>query len=135
MRLTLALLVCAFPAAGWEFSSTPICTLTGPQTTVTYDASGPLYTITVTNPDGWPASPTFGISFLGASPLSIGTDRHVIDGPDLSVSDTGFGNVIVGLARNDTALAQAGDTAVTIPLAGIAEPLAAFLNCPADALS
>lgn len=136
MRLTLALLPLAAPAAAWEFSPLPVCTLSAPQVTVTYDAALPEYAITLTLPAGdWPTGTNFAIRFDGDRPLTIGTDRHVIDGNRLTVRDRGFGNVLDGLQFNTTALAIAGDQVLVIPLGDAAPAVAQFRDCPGDALS
>ena len=127
MRVIAALLVLSSPAAAWEFSPTPICTLESAQgAKVTYD--GALYTIALTRDEGWPVPPIFSIRFDPFGPL-ISTPRHVISGDTLTVSDTGFGNVLSGLARNETATAILGDVSVRFDLTGAAEPTRAFRAC------
>ena len=63
--------------------------------------------------------------------MAISTDRHVLsdDGRTVTVRDTGFGNVLNGLEFNGAATAILADAAVTFPLDGIAEPMAAFRAC------
>ena len=138
-RLALAVTLLASPAAAWEFSASPICTLTdNAGTTVTYDAALPEYTISITRPDGaWPAAPIFGMAFDGPRPLTIQTTRHVLseDGRTLTVTDTGFGNVLDGMEFNATAIAIAGETVVQIPLDGIGPAMQAFRACPEVTLS
>ena len=133
MRLCLALLLLATPVHAWEFSSTPLCTLShsepGADVTLTYDPRGPVYTITVTGPDGWPDGGVFAIRFDGPRPLTITTNRQIIDGPSLTVTDRGFGNVLSGLEFNTMATARLGNTAVPVSLDGAAEPVAAFRAC------
>ena len=136
----IALVVCATPAAGWEFSPRPVCTLTHSSDsgviTVTYDAALPEYTLTITKIGGdWPADTTFGMRFDGTNPIAIGTDRHVMNGTTLTVADTGFGNVLNGLQFNDTVTATAGGATVAFDLADAADPVAAFRLCPAPATS
>ena len=79
---------------------------------MTYDPSQPEpYAISLTRPDDpWPATDSFGLRFDGPAALTIGTSRHQLsaDGRTLTVSDTGFGNVLDGLALNGTATALAG---------------------------
>jgi hypothetical protein len=142
MRLTIALLFFASPAAAWEFSAAPICTLTQTsdtaQITVTYDAVLPEYQITITLTDGvWPDNPAFGMAFAGDLPINIQTSRHQIspDGRSLTVTDSGFGNVLDGLQYNSRAYAISGDTTVTVPLDGIADAITAFRACPDLALT
>ncbi len=137
MRLALALTLLVSPATAWEFSPSPICTLT--QTTaegtltVTYDATMPEYTITITLPDAaWPDAPGFAMAFAGDRPIGIQTDRHELsdDGRSLTVTDTGFGNVLNGLEFNMRAYATSGDTTVGFVLSGIGPAIRDFRNCP-----
>lgn len=138
MRLSAILAVLATPAAAWEFTPTPICTLTheteAAALRITYDSTE--YVLTLTLKDGtWAPSPGFEIRFDGRRPLTISTDRHALGGPELSVTDRGFGNVLDGLQFNDTATAFTDGQAITIPLQDAAEPVAAFRRCPAPATS
>ncbi|WP_411890121.1 excinuclease ABC subunit B [Yoonia sp. SDW83-1] len=142
MRLALALTLLASPAAAWEFSPAPICTLTNTsdagEITVTYDASLPEYTITLTLADGqWSDAPAFGMAFDGGRSVAIQTDRHTLspDGRSLTVKDRGFGNVLNGLEFNTMAMGASGDTFLAMPLAGIGPAIQAFRDCPADQLS
>ena len=142
MRTVLAFLLLATPAAAWEFSASPICTLTDTsqsgEITVTYDPAITEYTITVTLPDGrWPAAQTFGMAFANDRPISIQTDRHVIspDGRSITVKDRGFGNVLNGLEFNKRAYAILGDTTMGIDLTGIGPAITAFRDCPAANLA
>jgi hypothetical protein len=136
MRLFFLLLCLAapLPVLAWEFTPDPICTLrnTAPEaeTVITHDPGLGLYTLPVTRSAGpWDASATFAMTFSGGRTLTIGTDRHVIDGPRLTVQDSGFGNVLNGLEFNQSATAFTGGQAVTLPLAGAAEPVRAFRAC------
>ncbi len=140
MRIWLPLALLAAPAAAWDFSPTPLCTLR--HTTedadfvITYDAALPEFTLTITLADQfWRVAPVFGMRFDGRKPIAIGTDRHVIDGPTLSVKDSGFGNVLNGLQFNDVVTATAGPLTLTADLSDAAEPVAAFRRCPAPATS
>lgn len=144
MRLALALTCLAAPASGWEFSPDPVCTLarSAPEgaVVVTYDPAIPEYAIALTLPDGmtWPEAPGFAIAFHGGPrPFAIQTDRHSLSegGRTLTVRDVGFGNVLLGLDTATTARAVSGESALDVPLAGIAAPLAAFEACPEPALS
>ncbi|MEY1554257.1 excinuclease ABC subunit B [Yoonia sp. R2331] len=140
MRHLIPLLLFASPAAAWEFSPIPICTLThttdAAEFTITYDASLPEYALTLTLlQDTWPDSPTFGMQFAGPNPIAIGTDRHVTDGARLTVKDSGFGNVLNGLQFNDRATATAGPLTITADLADAGAAVAAFRRCPAPATS
>ena len=138
MRTFIALLLLASPAAAWEFSASPICTLTDASDegdmTVTYDPAITEYTITVTLPDGtWSGDPVFGMAFAGERPISIQTDRFAIsdDGRSLTVTDRGFGNVLNGLEFNTRAYAIMGDKTVAFSLDGIDPAISAFRACPA----
>ncbi len=132
MRYLLAALFFTAPVHAWEFSAAPICTLThsepGAEVRLTYDPRGPLYTITLTGPD-WPSDEVFAIRFDGPRPLTITTNRQQIEGPALTVTDRGFGNVLNGLEFNQTATAILGDTALPISLTDAAEPVRAFRAC------
>jgi hypothetical protein len=142
MRGVLALFLLPTPALGWDFAATPVCTLSHETAeltlSVTYDPSLPEpYAIDLTLADGatWPAGPVFAIAFDGAWPLTIRTDRHRLseDGRTLTVTDTGFGNVLDGIGRNRTATALLGGLAVAVPLDGAGPALAAFRDCPLPA--
>lgn len=137
MRVALILTTLACPAAAWEFTPTPICTLSDTNVTITYDARLPEYTITITRLDGWDDAPIFGMSFDGAQPITIRTDQHqrTADGRGITVADAGFGNVLNGLQFGAAATAFTGNTSATIPLAGIGPAIRAFRKCPNDALS
>mgnify|MGYP001283865403 CR=1 FL=1 len=136
MRLTLAALLLATPAAAWEFRADPVCTLThdGPEARVVITRDPALaepYTIAVTRSQPWPATPGFAIRYEGARPFAIGTDRHrrSPDGRSLSVSDTGFGNLLDGLELGGRAVAIAGDAQAAFDLTGAAGPVQAFRAC------
>jgi hypothetical protein len=135
--LILALCLAGSRAAAWEFSETEICTLShqaeAVEVVVTYDPRVPEYAIELTLTEGvWPAAAVFGIVFEGGWPLTIQTDRHVVDegGRRLTVRDSGFGNVLDGIGRNSVATAVVPGLAVPVPLDGAAGPLAAFRACP-----
>jgi hypothetical protein len=136
MRAVLTLLLLAAPAQAWDFSPTPICTILndtpGLSIRVTYDPSERQpYAITLTRPEPWTASDTFGLRFEGPAGMTIGTDRHVLspDGRSLTVTDTGFGNVLDGLAFNSTATALSGAEALAFDLAGARPAVEAFRSC------
>ncbi|MBF9030433.1 excinuclease ABC subunit B [Rhodobacterales bacterium HKCCE3408] len=134
MRVALVLICLALPAQAWKAGvSDGICTLSHETANVsvqlTYDPALPQYAITVTGPDDWPDAPVFAMHFLGGRELFISTDRHVIDGPALTVTDRGFGNVLDGLEFNTRAVAASGGAAVDIPLDGAAPAVAAFRAC------
>lgn len=133
MRSLIALLLTALPATAWEFTPNPICTLdhAEPGTTVklTYDHATALYAIAVTSDQGWPAASVFSIRFDGAQPNIISTARHQTEGATLTVTDSGFGNVLDGLQYNATATAFTATAAVTVALDGAAEPVERFRAC------
>jgi hypothetical protein len=137
MRAMIALLLLTSPAQAWDFTPAPICTLfeDTPDLAirVTYDPSQPEpYAISLTRTtDPWPATASFGLRFDGPAALSIGTSRHQLsaDGRTLTVSDTGFGNVLDGLALNSTATALAGATQIPFDLAGAGPAVEAFRAC------
>jgi hypothetical protein len=131
-----ATLPAAMPAAAWEARIGLVCVLThateAAETRLTYDPAVPEYTITIRLRGGaWPDAPTFSMRFDGPQGRVISTDRHVLSegGAALTVTDSGFGNVLDGLQFNDTAIAFAGDTAVSLPLDGAAPAVADFREC------
>lgn len=135
--MILALVLSASSAAAWEFSPSPVCTLTDTSAsgsiTVTYDPALPEYRLTVTLPEGtWPDDPAFAMTFAGGRPVGISTDRHQIspDGRSLTVTDSGFGNVLDGLQFNQRAYAGSGDTIMGLSLDGIGPAITAFRACP-----
>ena len=133
MRVFLALCLMAQPAFAWEFSSTPVCTLSHSQddidVSVTYDPKlTDAYTFRMTRAADWPVAPVFGIRFDPGGPF-ISTNRHRTDGNTLSASDSGFENVLAGLERNFLALAIVGDETLTIRLDGAAPEVAKFRAC------
>lgn len=133
------LLTLLFPtaAAPWEFTPFPMCTLSHTnnqaQVVITHDPSVPEYRLDLTvSGTGWKASPTFGIIFSGGRSLTIGTERHRINGSALSVSDVGFGNVLDGLEYNATATAFTASQEVQLSLAGAAPEVRKFRACAAQ---
>lgn len=132
MRSLLALLL-ATQAHAWDFSPTPICTLSNTEgaaeVEVTYDHATRLYAIAITSPDGWPDAPAFSIRFDGARPGTISTARHRVEGQTLRVEDVGFGNVLDGLEFNRVATAFTQTAAVPFSLDGAAEPVRRFRDC------
>lgn len=133
MRSVLALLLTALPAAAWEFTSDPVCTLdhVEAETSVrlTYDYRTGLYAISVTHPGGWPSAPVYAIQFDGPRPLTISTDRHQVAGETITVTDTGFSNVLNGLEFNRRATAYTATAAAPFSLEGAAKPVQAFRAC------
>jgi hypothetical protein len=143
MRFALALSVLlAGPAAAWEFSPAPVCTLSheSPEgaVTVTWDPGrAEAYAITVTRTGAWPDGPVFAIRFDGPRAIAIQTDRHAIseDGSALTVTDRGFGNVLDGLEFNGRATAILGGAEVGFSLEGAAAPVRAFRACTGAAIA
>lgn len=142
MRIALAfcLTLCAAPAAAWTFTASPVCTLhhdsADLSVTVTYDPRrAQAWDIALRRPGGWPEAGVFALRFEGPRGLTISTSRHRIAGESLSVSDTGFGNVLDGLAFNDRAVALVGDTAPSVPLDGAAPGVAALRACAEGGLA
>jgi hypothetical protein len=136
MRVLLALAILATPAQAWDFTPTPICTIRNDtpmlQVRVTYDPTlAQPYTISLTRPDPWPVTDTFGLRFEGPMAKTIGTSRHQLspDGRTVTVTDTGFGNVLDGLALNGFAAALAGDVLVPFDLTGARPAVEAFRAC------
>ena len=137
MRILVALALMTAPAGAWEFTPTPVCTIAEDtrdiRIRVTYDPAQPEpYAISLTLPDSaWPATGSFGLRFDGPAALSIGTARHQLspDGRTLTVSDTGFDNVLDGLALTSTATAVAGETAIPFDLTGAKSAVEAFRAC------
>jgi hypothetical protein len=137
-RLMLIVLVFpAVPALAWDFTPVPVCTIAEdtPELSirVTYDpAQAEPYMITLTRTAlPWPVTDSFGLRFDGPVGLTIGTARHRLspDGQALSVSDTGFGNVLDGLALNATATALAGEAQIPFGLSGARPAVEAFRAC------
>jgi hypothetical protein len=140
MRVALALSLLATPAFAWEYSSSPVCTLTHntekASLTLTYDsrADGP-YAIEITrNDQAWPTAPMFMMRFDGLRPSVITTDRHELDpsGKSLTVTDRGFGNVLDGLEFNFIATAKSGETMLIFPLTEAAPSVRRFRACVAS---
>ena len=139
---TLVIAFAATPATAWEFSPTPVCTLThageAASLRITRDPRlAEPYALTITREAGWADSQAFGMRFDGPKGLTIATDRHQLseDRRSLTVTDRGFGNVLDGLEFNDIATAMAGPDAVSFDLAGAAGPVRAFRECGEAPLS
>lgn len=137
MRLFAILtLMCASPAAAWEFSPSPVCTLSHTSAELdvelTYDPrrAAP-YSIALTAAMPWPDAPVFGLRFFGGRDITITTDRQEFSdgGRTVSVQDNGFGNVLDGLEFNAAANAFIGGMVRQVPLDGAAEPVQAFRAC------
>ncbi len=136
MRLIYALALLPLPAHAWEAGyEGRLCTLThneeAAEVRLTYDPTGPVYSIALTTPAPWPEADIFGITFNGPAPLTISTNRQTLsnDNRTLTVTDTGFGNVLTGLERNAVAIAFTGDSALPFSLDGAAPEVAEFRAC------
>lgn len=135
--LSLLCLCLTGPAAAWDFTPVPVCTLSNsgsPDVTITFDPSAEEpYAIELSAEQPWPENPVFGLRFEGGRELTITTGRHRLteDGTTVTVSDRGFGNVLSGLEFNSSATAFSGDTALGFSLEGAAEPVRAFRACVA----
>lgn len=136
MRALITLTLLAAPASAWEFSPAPVCTILHDTADlslrITFDPAQPEpYAIALTRPTPWENTESFGLRFDGPAAMTIGTARHRIspDGKTLTVSDSGFGNVLDGLAFNGTATALAGSTEVPFDLSGARPAVEAFRSC------
>ena len=142
MRLPLFLILFAGQATAWETTLGPICRLEHTTDTarveLTFDPSGPLYTITLTRAnEPWEAASLFAMRFDGPRPNTISTNRHTLggDGHSLTVADRGFGNVLDGLEFNQVATAFTDTQSVEFPLNGAAPEVRKFRNCAASPLA
>jgi len=136
MRLiTLLLALLPAQAHAWTFTPGLICRLThetqDATIELTYDPSGPLYSLTVSRAEPLPNVEPFIMRFNGPAGRVISTNSHSFNEDQTAVTaqDRGFGNVLDGLQFNDTAEAVLGSTTLTFPLQGAAEPVAAFRIC------
>lgn len=136
MRLALLLCCLATPALSWVTRTEGnVCILEHDAATVdlrlSYDPVQPLYTIALTRGEAWARAGSFALRFDGIRAVTISTTRHILDDADrrLSVSDTGFGNVLDGLQFNDSATAVLGVDEITVDLTGAAPAVAAFRDC------
>jgi len=127
------------PASAWEFHPGQPCRLTHQASDgfveLTYDPSQPIYTIQLTRADPWQAAEVFSMQFVGPMGLAISTNRQVLsaDRRTLTVTDTGFGNVLNGLQFNNSARAVLGDQYFDMALIGAREPVDRFRRCAPEA--
>ncbi len=124
-------------AHAWQFSTrAPLCLLVHEEALgrviVSYDTLAGIYAISVQRSTAtWTEAPVFSMRFEGERGLTISTDRHRLNPgqSEVSVTDTGFGNVLNGLEFNRRATALLGDQAVGFDLSGAAEGVQAFRAC------
>jgi len=141
--LAFASILCAGPAAAWEFAASPVCTIwhdTGAaEMRVTYDPQQvEPYAVVVTLADAaWPDTTPYAIRFDGVRSFAIGTDRHRLssDRKTVTARDTGFGNVLAGLSKFDLATPVLGDRSAEVPLRGAAEAVDKFRACTQPGVS
>ncbi len=135
LRTLAVLLLTSAPALAWEARSGRVCELVHDGETafvrVTFDPAIPEYSIAITPVLPWLNSPVFAMRFDGPRSNTISTDRHVITGggETLTVTDSGFGNVLNGLEFNHTATALLGDRAIAVPLDGAGSAVRDFRAC------
>ncbi len=98
---------------------------------VTYDLTAREYSIAITQTTPWAQGSIFTLRFDGPATATITTDQHVIsdNGATLTVTDSGFGNVLNGLAFNETAAAIVGGQSVEFTLSGAASEVRVFQAC------
>ncbi len=136
MKATLATLftLAASGAWAWDARITDVCEIyhegAEGEVLIRYDPSTTLYSLTVTRPNAWPSAPVFAIRF-GQTGLTISTTRHQLSGSgqSLSVSDSGFGNVLLGLETAATATAFTETASASFDLDGAGEAVADFRSC------
>jgi hypothetical protein len=137
--MIIAFALLPLPAAAWEFSPDPMCTLTHQtgeaEIAITFDDSLPEYALFITLRTGeWPNADGFQMVFTGTRGLTIGTTSQTLsqDRATLTVRDSGFGNVLDGLEFNSFMAAAAGEVIITAPLTDAAPPVQQFRACPSD---
>lgn len=144
MRLILALSLSIVPAIAqaWQVSlEDGICVLNHESPAgdlrMTYDPSGPIYSISLTTETPWPDAPVFSIAFEGLSARTISTTAHILDdgGRRLTVRDTGFGNVLDGLEFNAIATASTGLGQMQLDLSDARPAIREFRACTATPLA
>ncbi|MEM9248664.1 MAG: hypothetical protein AAGB05_08200 [Pseudomonadota bacterium] len=139
MRPLLPVLAClvATPALTWEARFTDVCEIyhssAAGEVLLRYDPDTALYSMAIRRPEPWPSEPVFAIRF-GQTGLTISTTRHSLSdgGAALSVADTGFGNVFLGLETAGTATAFTASASATFDLDGAPEAVATFRSCLAS---
>ncbi|MFK7838230.1 MAG: hypothetical protein AB8B60_18630 [Sulfitobacter sp.] len=135
LAFLLALIAFANTAAAWEFTPGTPCLLTHEASDVaielTYDPTGPLYSISLTQATAFVPAPVFSMTFGGTTPLTISTGTHRLNDANrtLTVTDRGFGNVLNGLQFGTEVRATLGDQVIMFPLINASEAVAAFRAC------
>ncbi len=135
LRVLAIILLTTTKTWAWEFKSDSLCTLAHDDrdaaVRVTYDPSNQIYAISITPVHPWRNGPVFALRFDGQRSNTISTNRHVIseDSATLTVTDSGFGNVLDGLEFNQTATAVLGDQAFTFGLDNAAPSVREFRAC------
>ena len=136
MRLiTLLLILFPIQAQAWAFTPGLICRLShetpSAQIELTFDPTGPLYSLTISQATPLPRAEVFSMRFIGPAGREISTNRHSFspNGTAVTAQDSGFGNVLDGLQFNAVAEAVLGGTTLRFSLDGAAEPTAAFRAC------
>ena len=134
MRLAALALLLSTPAAAWDFTASPVCTITHAtdegSLTVTWDPTrAEPYALDIVTEAPLPGGPVFALDFGG---FAISTDRHRLseDARRLTVTDRGFGNVLSGLAAGTGARALIGDATIAFPTDDAAPAVEAFRRCP-----
>ena len=134
MRMALMLILAPVQAFAWEFSPVPVCTLSHEtdeaELVITHYPAVPEYRLEIELAGAtWATSATFGMAFQGGAELTIGTDRHRMDGQTLSVADRGFRNVLDGLEFNSVATAFTERQAISFSFSGAQRPVKDFRDC------
>ncbi len=131
----------AVEAIAWEFTPGLPCLLTHEGSNVsvelTYDPSIPLYSISIMREAPFQLTQQFSLQFRGGMSLTIGTDRQKLSDNNrkLTVTDSGFGNVLNGLQFNSVMTAFVGSEQIDVSLNGAAKPVEQFRNCRARPLA
>ncbi|MEM1237098.1 MAG: hypothetical protein AAGI10_09020 [Pseudomonadota bacterium] len=135
VRTLIVLLLTTAPALAWEAKSGRVCELVydgeNASVRVTYDPEILEYSIAITPDRPWSQGSVFAIRFDGPYGNTITTNRHVMssDGSTVTVTDSGFGNVLNGLEFNHTATALLNDRAVAVRLDGAGPAVRDFRAC------
>lgn len=135
VRSFIALLMMTAPALAWQADTGAACVVRHEtdkaSVVLSYEPLSGDYAIAITSQTPWKDSPTFAMRFDGPRYNVITTDRHTIneDRSTLTVTDTGFGNVLDGLEFNHVATAATASQLVVVPLVGAAPAIQEFRAC------